>query len=337
MNKKKGIVIGLGGMGLRHIKSLISLKIEVIAICDKDPKKIQKVSLPGAIKTTNFKKLLNLKADIVCIASNTQSREFILKNFLLFSDIEKILIEKPLAISFNKCLILKKLINKEKKKKVIVNTFRTLSPNFKKIKKIFTTKGEKISLISINSPSAGLGNMGSIFFDLSNYFINSDPKFVNCFIDKKGTINPRGAQFKDPGGYGVVRYKNNEKVFFDLSENTSIPYKIILKSKNIELTIDEINKIYKLEERPKIFKSKPEYFYLYKPDHKILKSMNKYDVVEMTKYSIRSLFKKKFKSNIDQSIKAMQIVFACHASKVFQKTIKIPLLKKFHNIRVKFP
>ena len=119
-----------------------------------------------------------------------------------------------MAISFGKCLNLKKLINKKKnKKRVIVNTFRTLLQNFIKIKKIFTKQHEKISHISINSPSAGLGNMGSIFFDLVNYFINSKPLFVNCFIDKTKTVNPRGKQFKDPGGYGVVRYKNDAKVF----------------------------------------------------------------------------------------------------------------------------
>ncbi len=337
MNKKKGIVIGMGGMGLRHIKSLNSLKIKIVGICDKNIKKIEKINLPGAVKTSNFRKLLNLKADIVCIASNTQSRETILREFLLFSKVEKILIEKPLAISFNKCLKLKNLIKKNKNKKVIVNTFRTLSPNFKKIKNFFTKKDEKITHISINSPSAGLGNMGSIFFDLSNYFINSDPLFVNCFIDRKQTVNPRGKQYKDPGGYGVVRYKNNEKVFFDLSENTSMPYKIILKSKNLEITMDEINKKYELEERPKKLRFKPEYFYLYKPDYKLIKSMNKYDVVEMTKYSIRNLFKKNFTSNIEDSINAMQIVFGCHASKSFDKTIRFPLLKKYHKFQVKFP
>jgi len=97
MNKKKGIVIGLGGMGLRHIKALRSLKIKIIGVCDKNPEKLKKINLLGIIKTTNFRKFLNLKADIVCIASNTQSREVILKNFLLSSKVDKILIEKPLA------------------------------------------------------------------------------------------------------------------------------------------------------------------------------------------------------------------------------------------------
>ena len=335
---KKGIVIGLGGMGLRHIKTLKSLKIKIIGVCDKDIKKIDKVNLPNVKKTINYKNLLNLKADIVCIASNTKSREIILKNFLLNSKVNKILVEKPLATSFKKCLKLKSLINKNKKKKrVIVNTFRTLSPNFKKIRNIFKKQKEKISYVSISSPSAGLGNMGSIFFDLSNYFIGSEPLFVNCFIDKKGTINPRGKQFKDPGGYGVVRYNNDAKTFFDLSENTSIPYKIILKSRNIEFTIDEINKKYILEERPSKIRSKPDYFYLYKPAYKKINSMHKYDVVEMTKYSIQNLFKSNFISNIEDSIKSMQIVFGCHASRSFNKTIKLPLAKKYHNIEVKFP
>ena len=52
-----------------------------------------------------------------------------------------------------------------------MNTFRTISPNFKLVKNLFMKKNENISHIFINSPSAGLGNMGSIFFDLGNYFI----------------------------------------------------------------------------------------------------------------------------------------------------------------------
>ena len=103
------------------------------------------------------------------------------------------------------------------------------------------------------------------------------------------------------------------------------------------MNIDEINKKFYLEERPKKLRFKPEYFYLYKPDYKIIKSMHRYNVVEMTKYSIENLFKKNFKSNIEESIDAMQIVFACHASKSFNKTIKIPLPKKYHKNHIKFP
>ena len=337
--KKKGIIIGFGGMGIRHLKALTSLGIQVIAICDKNIDKLNNLKLSNVKKVSNYKNLLNLDADIVCISSNTKSRENIIKDFLIKSSINKILIEKPLAVSFSKCLELYKISKKlKKRKRIFVNTFRTISPNFKRIKKFFKSQNEKVTQVFINSPSAGLGNMGSIFFDLSNYFINDKPISVSSWIDQTGTISPRGKQFKDPGGYGVIRYKNYKKVFFDLSENTSLPYKILIKSRNMQFTIDEINNKYHLEERPDKLRRKPDYFYLYKPTLLKLKKTEKYDVVKMTKLSIKTLFKSSgFKSNMKESVEAMQLVFSCHASKFQSGIINIPLKKRYHNLKVNFP
>ena len=58
--------------------------------------------------------------------------------------------------------------------------------------------------------------------------------------------------FKDPGGYGIVRYKKIKKFFFDLSENTSLPYEIIIKSQNYECKIDELNNNISFLERDQI-------------------------------------------------------------------------------------
>ena len=337
--KKTAIVIGLGGMGLRHIKALKSLNIKIIAVCDKKKDKLNSIKLEKIKKTTNYKKLLKIDSDIVCISSNTKSRTKIFEDFFLKSKINKILVEKPLGSSFKKCLKFRLLVKRNlANKRVFVNTFRTLSPNIKKIKSIFKKRKEKITHISIHSPSAGLGNMGSIFFHLSNYFIEEKPISVNCWIDKTGTKNPRGREFLDPGGFGVVRYKKNKKVFFDLSENTALPYKIILKSQNLQLSFDEINSEFVLEERPKILRNRPNYWYLYQPKITKIKSLNKYDVVKLTRLSLKELFKtSRFKSNLEESIKSMEIVFGCHASKYLSKSVKIPLNKKFHKIDINFP
>ena len=47
-----------------------------------------------------------------------------------------------------------------------------------------------------------------------------------------------------------------------------MPYQIILKSKNLEVSIDEINNEFIVKERPNKFKKKPPYYYLYRPDKK---------------------------------------------------------------------
>ena len=332
---KKAVVIGLGGMGQIYIKSLKLLGIKIIAVCDKNNDRLKSVKEKDLVKTKNHKSLLKTKADILCISSNTFSREKILKDFLLESPIKNILTEKPFATSFSKSLYLAKLISSKKNKRVLVNTFRTHSKNYKRIYKIFNKK-EKITHISIISPSAGLGNMGSIFFDICNYFLKSKCKSVNCQIDKTGTPSPRGKIFKDPGAYGVIKYAKNKKVFFDLSENTSLPYQIILKSRNLELSVDEINNKYILKSKPNKFLTKPNYFYLFKPNISILKNMEKYDVVKLTTYSIKKIFQKKFISNVKSSLESMEIVFACHASKKIENNIKLPLQKKFHKLKINF-
>ena len=333
---KTAIIIGFGGMGIRHFKALQKLKIKVIAVCDKNVKKLEKISfLKNVTKVKNYKKLLKFNADIVCISSNTMTRFNIIKNFITKSDIQKLLIEKPLAVSFKECLELKNLIKKNNKR-LYVNTYRTISKNFENVKKLFNKNKEKITHIFINSPSAGLGNMGSIFFDLGNFFIDEKVISVTSWIDKTGTLNPRGKIFKDPGGYGIVKYKKNKKLFFDLSENTSLPYEIILKSQNFECKIDELNNNFLFRQRPKSMMAKPNYFYLYKPKYFKLKLNHKYDVVLMTTFSIKKLFLKRFKSNLPSAISSMETIFACYASDKLKKTIKFPLQKQFHSKRVNF-
>lgn len=335
---KKAIIIGFGGMGIRHYKALKKINIEIVGICDKNIKKLNNLKfLQNIKKVKDYKQLINIKADIVCVASNTKSRYKIIKSFLINSKIERLLIEKPLCTSFRECKELEILIKKYKnKKKVYVNTFRTISKNFENVKNLFKKNNEKITHVFINSPSAGLGNMGSIFFDLGNYFLNERATSVTSWIDKTGTISPRGKIFKDPGGYGIVKYQNNKKLFFDLSENTALPYEIIVKSQNLECKIDELNNEFIFRKKPLKLKSKPNYYYLYKPDKFKLKLKHKYDVVLMTSFSIKKLFSNKFKSNIDESMKSMEIVFACHASDQKNSTIKLPLKKNFHNKKINF-
>ena len=335
--KKKAIIVGFGGMGRRHFVALKKLNIRVIAICDRKIHLFQKRNLPkNVILFKDHKKTLKLNADLLCVASNTKSRFKIIKDFILNSNIKKIITEKPLSTSLNDC---KNMINLAKKFKIrlIVNTHRTFSPNFLNIKKIMKKYNENPSSIYINSPSAGLGNMGSTFFDLGNFFFNAKAKSVISWIDKTNTPNPRGKEFKDPGGYGIINYVGNKKLFFDLSENTGLPYVITVKSKNFEFIIDEINNKFQIRKRPKKMMSKPLYYYLYKPDIINIKLKHKFDVASMTVYSIKELFKKGFNyKNLTNSYEVMECIFACYLSYKKKQIVTLPLKNKFLKLNINF-
>jgi len=327
--KKKAIIIGLGGMGQRYYKCLKKMNFEIVGICDKNLVKVKDfITEKNIFITKDYRNLLHFKADLLCVVSNTKSRLKIVDDFAKKSKIKKIITEKPLATSFQDCQSFLNIIKKNNIR-LIVNTHRTYSPNWLDIKKFFDRKFEQPTHISINSPSAGLGNMGTTFFDVAKLFYKEKAISVTSWIDKTNTINPRG--------YGIINFKKNKKLFFDLSENTGLPYIITIKSKNFEFSVDELNNKFILKSRPKIMYKKPLYYYLFKPVEKKIKLKHKFDVVNMTMNTVKKIFEKKYSQiNLKNSIEIMEWIFACFISSKNKKIIQLPLNKKYHKFKINF-
>lgn len=323
LNKKKAILIGYGGMGRRYAKALQNLSIKVTHICDL---KNNFNNQEKIFFEKNYKNLLNLDVDLVCIATNTTDRFKILKDFITKSKIKKIVTEKPLSCSLQEAFQIQKLINRSNKR-LIINSYRPFLKNYTQIKKIAENKKEKFRSMIINSPSAGLGNMGSVFFDLGVFFFGNHINSLFCKIDKTNTKNPRGKKFKDPGGNGIINFSNHRRLIFDTSEDTGLPYTITIKTNNLEFVIDEINNKIQMKNRPQKMKKKPLYFYLFKPDLIKLPIHEKYNPIKFTQTTIKKIFEKKFKSNLVEAISVMKIIVGCHMSDKLKKEIKFNSIK----------
>ena len=139
----------------------------------------------------DFHKLINVDADLLCVASNTKSRLDILSRFCKNGKIKRIITEKPLSTSYKNCLKIQK-IAKKNKIRLLINTHRSYSPNFLFLKNIFDKYQEKPTKIFINSPQLVLVIWVLLFFDIGLFFFNEKPKKIFGIIDKTGTVNPRG-------------------------------------------------------------------------------------------------------------------------------------------------
>ena len=331
LKNKKAIIIGFGGMGRRYLKALNNLKIQVNYICDSKRKDISQKNI---IFEKNYKKLLNVNADVVCIVANTTVRFKILKDFIMNSKIKNIVTEKPLSCSLNESYLINKLIKKFKKR-LIINSYRPYLKNYIQIKKIAKKNNENFKSVIINSPLAGLGNMGSVFFDLGIFFLGKNIRSIFCKIDNTNTPNPRGKNFKDPGGYGLINFSNNKRLLFDMSEDTGLPYIITIKTQNLEFIIDEINNSFTYKKRPKKMKTKPLNYYLFKPELYKLPIYEKYNPIKFTQITLKNIFKKNFKSNLFESISVMKMIIGCHISSLQNIELKFKILKK-QNKNVKF-
>ena len=84
-------------------------------------------------------------------------------------------------------------------------------------------------------------------------------------------------------------------------------------------------------------KKKPLFFYLFKPLAKKMKLKHKFDVVKMTCFSIKKIFKNKFSyQNLDNATLVMGCIFGVHISGKEKQVIKLPLKKKYHNLKINF-
>ena len=327
---KTAIIIGYGGMGKRYEIALKKLGIKIKYICDKKNKILKDKRF-----IQDYRKLINENVDLVCVVTDTATRKKILFDFFKNSNVRNFITEKPLSDSLKEAYEIKEYVKKYKKR-LMINTFRSMSKNFDEVKKIFKKHGEQIKSIYINSPSAGIGNMGSTFFDLCNYFLEEDPKEIYGNLDKTNTINPRGKKFKDPGCRGYIEYKNNKRVFFDLSEDTAMPYRLVIKSCNIEFFIEEINNEFYYHIRDGKMLKKPKFFYLFKPRKIKFKIKEKFSPAIQTTYTIKNIFNEKYKSNLDDAIKVTEIIFGIKASSMYKKMVKLPLNVKYNKLRLRF-
>lgn len=331
LKNKKAIIIGFGGMGKRYFKALNNLKIQTEYICDT---KIKSSFTKNIIFEKNYKKLLKVDADLVCVVTNTTDRFKILKDFILRSKIKNIVTEKPLCCSLYESYVINKLIKKYKKN-ILINSYRPFLKNYIQIKKIAQKEKEDFKSLNINSPLAGLGNMGSVFFDLGIFFLGKKIKSLYSRIDQTNTVNPRGKKFKDPGGYGLINFSRNKRLLFDTSEDTGLPYIITIKTQNLEFIVDEINNKFYYKKRPKKMIAKPINYYLFKPELHKLKIYEKYNPVKFTEITLKKIFKKEFNSNLSEAILVMKMVIGCHISSKLKKELKFETLKK-QNKSIKF-
>lgn len=243
IKKKRAAIIGFGGMGQRHYSAYQKNGIEVSAICDWQSDKIIQI-LPGFSDQhvyKNYEDLLsNEKIDIVSVVTNGPTHADITID-ASDAGVQNILCEKPIATNLQKAQQVVKHCN-HNNTRLAVNHIRRWSPTYANLKRLIQDGiiGD-LRHIYFNCGNTGLGNFAIHFFDTARYLTESEPDWGVGFIDSRGTPNPRGEQFADPGGYGIIMFKNGTRFYVDTSEDTGVQYSFQLVGTYGRIIIDELN------------------------------------------------------------------------------------------------
>jgi predicted dehydrogenase len=336
-------IIGLGGMGSRHIKAAELLGAKIVSLCDVNPENLQRAAetFPDAQQFASVEKFIAAGAhlaDLVCLVTNTPFRADILRQ-LADAKAKRVLTEKPFTTNVRDAHEISELYAAADIP-LTVNTFRHFCANHLKVRDLIRTEqfGEPRN-ITVHSASTGLGNMGSVFLDLMNFFIQSPPVMVTGSIDQTGTPSPRGPQYRDPAGFGMVLYENGCRGFLDTGEDTGIPYTFHVATTYGRVFIDELFHNWRAEARTRADrKDKPLTYYLTELEDVPLETSHGYDPVEMTSFTMRAALGDLPEArNAAAAATVMEMIMAMHVShQQGSVPIPLPLAKEFYDLDLPF-
>ena len=247
------VIFGCGWQGLRYVKALDDLNINLDSIVDINPKAVSK-SLPNFDKNLIYENADNCfnehEPDVAIISTTSPSRLACIKK-CVESGVKKIFCEKPMATNLHDAL---EIINITESNGCIlsVNHIRRSSPNHLKLKTMIK-EGVigQIRHIYFQSGSVGLGNVGSHIIDNIRFYTDSEIDWVSGVLDNTGTASLRGPQFTDPGGWGMMMMKNGTRIFIDTCEDTGVPHVFEMVGTYGRVVIEELNNNWQILARAK--------------------------------------------------------------------------------------
>lgn len=333
----RAAIVGFGGMGQRHYKAYQGTSMEVTAICEWNPDRVKAIvpDFPDDKIYKDYREMIARESiDVLSVASNGPTHAPIAID-AAEAGVKRILIEKPMATSVAEA---EQVIAAAERAgaRISVNLIRRWSDSYRELKKRIDdgTYGP-VRHVYYHSGSTGLGNFVIHAFDTMRMLGGTDAAWVTGALDPTGTPNPRGADYVDPAGFGMVMFANGMRGLVDSGEDTGLQYLLVVATPHARIEIDELNTRWRVTMRTE--ESRKTAFTRYgNPMEEVEFPQLRHDIVALTSRALVELAGDgPLSCTVEDGLKSLEMVIAFHESQRRGNTrVDLPLTGDARDLRV---
>lgn len=119
-----------------------------------------------------------------------------------------------------------------------INHNRRYSANFRRLRDLVAADGlGDLTSVTLQWGSGRLGCVGTHMIDATHLVVGRNIEAVSGVLDLAGKPDCRGAQFHDPGGWGLMRFEGGLIATVDAADYGKVPAKISLNGSEARATI----------------------------------------------------------------------------------------------------
>lgn len=242
--KRRAAIVGLGRHGLRHSQAYQMLDdVEVVAVCDALETQVTNAlqQLPSARGYSDWKKLIEEEdLDVLSVVTNGPSHAEI-TIFASNHGVKRILCEKPMATSVKDALEMLEVCKANSTRLAIAHARRWVK-GYQDLKQrmVDGVIGEPCYFSFTCGGGLFAGN-GTHFMDLVRFLSEANPLTVVGWVSQTNNVNPRGAEFQDPGAFAVYHFEKNIRFVIDMSEDIGVTQRFEVIGSRGRIMIDEFD------------------------------------------------------------------------------------------------
>lgn len=241
----KAAVIGLGRMGIRHLENLISLKLDVVGVCD--PFEQSRVAAQDKASLADHRlfadaadMLVKSKPELLIIAT-TAPVHAELAILAAQLGVKAILCEKPMSTSLSAAQQMIDVCAKTGTKLAINHQMRFMDQYTIPKAMLDSEQFGGVTSIHVSAGNFGLAMNGSHYFEMFRYIAGAPTVEAQGWFSAETVPNPRGPQFEDRAGSVRLVAANGVRFTMDCSSDQGHGCRVNYTARYGQIFVDELD------------------------------------------------------------------------------------------------